>query len=112
MKLPNGEQAIIDERKVREYLLSPSHPVGRFKLKFFAGIGFGPESWRPFIAALAELAEKGEARIAEEGEFGQEYSASGLLTGPRGRAVSVVSVWIFELGSDKPRLVTVYPKEP
>jgi len=69
MKLPNGEQASIDERKVREYLLSPSHPVGRFKLKFFAGIGFGPDNWRPFIAALAELAEKGEARIAEEGEF-------------------------------------------
>ena len=61
---------------------------------------------------LAELAEKGEARIAEEGEFGRKYSVSGLLTGPRGRAVSVVSVWIFEHGSDKPRLVTVYPKEP
>ena len=44
MKLPNGEQAIIDERKVREYLLSPSHPVGRFKLKFFSGIGFGPDT--------------------------------------------------------------------
>ena len=112
MKLPNGEQAIIDERKVREYLLSPSHPVGRFKLKFFSGIGFGPDSWRPFIAALAELAEKGEARIAEEGEFGRKYSVSGLLMGPRGRAVNVVSVWIFEPGSDKPRLVTVYPKEP
>ena len=83
MKLPNGEQAIIDERKVREYLLSPSHPVGRFKLKFFAGIGFGPDNWRPFIAALAELAEKGEARIAEEGEFGQKYSVSGLLAGLR-----------------------------
>ena len=99
MKLPNGEQAIIDERKVREYLLSPSHPVGRFKLKFFAGIGFGSDSWRPFIAALAELAEKGEARIDEEGEYGRKYSVSGLLTGPRGRAVRVVSIWIFDAGS-------------
>ena len=112
MKLPNGEQAIIDERKVREYLLSPSHPVGRFGLKFFAGIGFGPDTWRPFIAALAELDEKGEARSAEEGEFGRKHSASGLLVGPRGRAVSVVSIWIVEPGSDRPRLVTVYPKEP
>lgn len=84
MKLPNGEQAIIDERRVREYLLSASHPVGRFKLKFFAGIGFGPDCWRPFIAALAELAEKGEARIAEGGECGRKYSVSGLLMGPRG----------------------------
>ena len=112
MKLPNGEHAIIDERKVREYLLSPSHPVGRFKLKFFAGIGFGPDSWRRFIVALAELAEKGEARIAEEGEFGRKYSVSGGLVGPRGRTVSVVSIWICEPGSDKPRLVTVYPREP
>ena len=29
MKLPNAQNAIVDERKVREYLLSPSHPVGR-----------------------------------------------------------------------------------
>jgi len=112
MKLPNGELAIIDERKIKEYLLSPSHPVGRFKLKFLAGIGFGPDRWRPFIAVLAELAENGEAKIAEEGEFGRKYEVSGLLAAPRGRAVSVVSVWIFEQGSDKPRLVTVYPEEP
>lgn len=35
MKLPNGQKAVVDERKVREYLLSASHPVGRFKARFF-----------------------------------------------------------------------------
>jgi hypothetical protein len=35
--LPNSERAIVDEAKVRDYLLSPSHPVGRFKAAFFSG---------------------------------------------------------------------------
>jgi len=40
MKLPNAERAVIDERKVREYLLSKSHPIGRFKATFLARAGF------------------------------------------------------------------------
>jgi hypothetical protein len=61
MKLPNAQKAIVDEKKVREYLLSPSHPVGRFKAKFFGSIGFPPEAWSPFLKALQRLAEEGEA---------------------------------------------------
>jgi hypothetical protein len=51
MKLPNAQNAVVDERKVREYLLSPSHPVGRFKAKFFGSIGFAPEGWSGFVTA-------------------------------------------------------------
>ena len=29
MKLPNGHRAIVEERKLREYVLNPAHPVGR-----------------------------------------------------------------------------------
>jgi hypothetical protein len=42
MKLPAAESAIIDEAKVREYLLSTEHPVGRFKARFFIGLGYSP----------------------------------------------------------------------
>jgi len=41
VKLPNADRVRIDERKVRGYLLSPSHPVGRFKARVFAALGFG-----------------------------------------------------------------------
>ena len=40
MKLPNKEHAFIPESKIKEYLLSDSHPTGRSKSKFFTMFGF------------------------------------------------------------------------
>jgi len=55
MKLPNSQKAVVDERKVREYLLSSSHPVGRLKATFFGSIGFHAEAWSGFVEALHAL---------------------------------------------------------
>jgi hypothetical protein len=38
MSLPNGERAIVDERKLREYCLSAVHPRGRHKARVFASV--------------------------------------------------------------------------
>ena len=43
--LPNADSAIVDEEKLRGYLLSPNHPVGRFKARFFFALGFSAEQW-------------------------------------------------------------------
>lgn len=110
MKLPNGDKAIIDERKIREYLLSTSHPVGRFKAKFFAGIGLGPEDWRSLAAAMIQIAMDGEARLVEQNQHGRKFLVVGTLAGAGGRSAEVVSVWIVRSGDDIPRLVTVYPR--
>jgi len=40
VRLPNGDRAVVDDAKVRDYLLSPTHPVGRFKSVFFMALGF------------------------------------------------------------------------
>jgi hypothetical protein len=45
VKLPQADRAVVDERKVREYLLSRAHPIGRFKAAFFARAGFEAENW-------------------------------------------------------------------
>ena len=34
MKLPNADKAIISSEKLRDYILSPIHPIGRFKAAF------------------------------------------------------------------------------
>jgi hypothetical protein len=39
VRLPGGERAIIDPEKLRDYVLSRAHPVGRFKAAFFASLG-------------------------------------------------------------------------
>ena len=110
MKLPSAEKAIVDERKVREYLLSASHPVGRFKAKYFASIGFAPEAWPGFVSALQRLAREGDAQLAEESDFGRKYVVRGQIGGPGARPAEVDSVWIIRAGDDTPRLVTVYPR--
>ena len=40
MKLPSADRVQIDDRKIREYLLSRTHAVGSFKARFFAAVGF------------------------------------------------------------------------
>jgi len=35
MKLPNRERAILPRERIRDYLLSDSHPDGRHKAAFF-----------------------------------------------------------------------------
>ena len=110
MKLPNHDRAVVDERKIREYLVSPSHPVGRFKAKFLAGIGFGPENWQVLAAAILGLVATSDAQLLIESEYGRKYLVPGVLTGPHGRSAEVASVWIIRSGDDVPRLVTVYPR--
>jgi hypothetical protein len=40
MKLPNGEHAVVDSAKLREYCLNPHHARGRHKARVFASIAF------------------------------------------------------------------------
>ncbi len=110
MKLPSGDRAEIDERKLREYLLSPSHPVGRFKAAFFARVGFTSNNWRDLESELRRLAIEADAEPAQPSVFGRKYLTLGTLAGPGGAAAPVVVVWIIPAGRDTPRLVTVYPR--
>jgi hypothetical protein len=50
--LPNAEHAEIDAAKLRHYLLSRTHPVGRFKARFFTALGFSAEQYPLLDTAL------------------------------------------------------------
>ena len=110
MKLPNAEQAVVDERKVREYLLSKSHPIGRFKAAFFARAGFDASNAADLSSAILRLARTGEATPGETSKYGQKYSISGILRGPSGIALEVTTIWILPAPEASPRLVTVFPR--
>jgi hypothetical protein len=45
MRLPNAEKAVIERRKLTEYLLSETHPAGRFKAQFFKNLGSSEPMW-------------------------------------------------------------------
>lgn len=45
MELPKPQGAVVDVEKVRDYLLSPTHPIGRLKAAFFTGLGYRETDW-------------------------------------------------------------------
>jgi hypothetical protein len=110
VKLPAADRAVVDERKVREYLLSHSHPIGRFKAAFFARAGFRAENWHEFASAVRDLALRGDAVRGEPSEYGSKYLISGTIMGPQGIKLEVTAVWLIPTAVDVPRLVTVFPR--
>ena len=107
--LPNAARAIVSERKLKEYLLSQTHPDGRGKAKFFAAHGFSAEHWQVLAEALKSHAAAHPVAGEEETVFGVRYVVDGKLLAPDGRSPRVRSVWFIDVGSDNPRLVTAYP---
>jgi hypothetical protein len=108
MRLPFGEQAVVPEAKIVDYLLSETHPIGRGKSAFFARLGFRrdqPELLRRALARLALSADMEEVTFA----FGRKYVGAGWLTGPTDARARVVTVWVLREGLPPPILVTAYP---
>jgi hypothetical protein len=111
VNIPNADRAIVEAEKVRDYLLSPTHPVGRFKAPFFARLGYAQANWRELQRDLARLALSASAAPGHASRFGTKYEVSAILPGPSGRSATVVTIWMVRTGDDIPRLVTAYPGE-
>ena len=111
MKLPAAERAIIAPAKIRDYLHSTSHPVGRFKAPFFASLGYTHGNWRRLEEDLLGLAVSGDAELGKGSSYGQKYEIRGILNGPSGRSAGVLTVWIVLFGCDIPQFVTAFPGE-
>ncbi|MGH2812866.1 MAG: DUF6883 domain-containing protein [Actinomycetota bacterium] len=41
--------------------------------------------------------------------YGTKYVLEGMLNTPIGRQIRVETIWVIEIESDRPRLVTAYP---
>jgi len=111
MKLPSAERAAIAPAKIRDYLLSTSHPVGRFKAPFFASLGYTSVNWLRLDKDLRDLAVSGDAELGKDSPYGQKYEIRGTLRGPSGRFAEVLTVWIILFGGDVPQFVTAFPGE-
>ena len=109
MRVPNRDRAIVDTRKLREYLLSPTHPVGRFKAHYFATLGYEVTEWQALEADLRATLESNAVR-AVAGEFGTKCVGRSNITGRNGTHARLITVWIIPMGEEIPRLVTAYPE--
>lgn len=109
MKLPNADQAIVDRRKIMDYLLSRRHPDGRSKAAFFFAFGFRRTRWETLAEALRAHARSGTVTGLTESAYGVRYSVDGVVETPDGRNPHVRTVWVVASGDDDPRLVTAHP---
>ena len=110
MCLPNADRAVIDTAKVRDYLLSEVHPVGRFKAAFFNALGYSTDRWEVLRNDLLALARTAPAATEKSSQFGRVFEVDGILTAPSGRSVDVRTAWIVRTTEDSPRFVTAFPR--
>lgn len=130
-KLPNRKAAVVEEVKMRDYLLNLDHPKGWGKAKFFIAQGFHKDYLGQFRSMLLNHAEDNPVIKVEttkyitkyiiEGpaKFAREKVLSSYTEGPNKRKVEevgfeiieikIVTVWGIGYNSNVPKLVTAYP---
>jgi len=109
LKLPNAEKAVISPEKLRDYLLSLSHPIGRFKAVFFKKLGYSSENWKLLERDLRNLILSRDVTSILETEYGKKFVVQGDITSPENKTVRIVTVWVILKGEDTPRFITAYP---
>jgi hypothetical protein len=97
--------------KLHGYLLSTSHPIGRFKAAFFARLGYTSINWQAFDRALREQHLTKAARLMETTRHGRKFEIRAILKGPSGQSAVVLSAWMIRTADSVPRFVTAYPGE-
>ena len=107
--LPNGESAIIDIRKLRDYCLNPEHKDGKHKARLFSSIlGMTADNAEELRQILLEIVKIHEVKLGRQDEFGQRYTLDFEISW-QNREATLRSGWIIETGSEIPRLTTCYP---
>ena len=109
MKLPFREHAFVPDAKLVDYLLSPTHPIGKSKAQFFAAFGFDAANVADLERQLITIAQTQDLYKVISSFYGEKYVIQGILQALDGRQAIIETVWIIELGEDRPRFVTAYP---
>ncbi len=107
-RLPRGDEAILDIRKIEDYCLSPSHPRGRHKARVFRealGIQRSDGPWLRDI--LLEAARSGEASPIATDPWGTHWRLDATI-GRQGKSAVVRTIWIMRTGESEPRFVTCW----
>lgn len=110
MPIPDASRAVVEDAKVREYLLNLGHPDGGSKARWFHSLGYNLENWHDLATDLLIVARECRDFDTETTQFGVKYRAWGAVGRPGYRPGLVMTVWIVE-DDESPRLVTAYPND-
>ena len=108
MKLPVGDDAIVDIAKLRDYCLDPQHPRGRHKARVFAAtLGLAQTDAEYLREGLLRAAREADALVGQSDEYGDRYIVDFELNRGTRRAV-VRSAWIVLRDERAPRLTSCF----
>jgi hypothetical protein len=111
-RLPNGEEAILDIRKIEDYCLSPSHPRGRHKARVFRealGLQRSDGAWlRDILLEAARSSEASPIAIDDIDDPWGVYWRLDLTVRRQGKSAVVRTIWIVRTGESEPRFVTCW----
>ena len=105
MKLPAN--TTIARKKVNEYLLR--HRIEDDKSGFLALAGYTLGNADRLLNDLRTQLLPRDAELFDETEYGPKYRIRGTLTGPNGRSLRVVSIWMKEDATGDTKFVTLRP---
>ena len=107
MKLPNGDRAVVDIRKLEEYCLNPQHLRGRNKARVFAAVGLQYSDAEALRMKLLSAAADNDTLPGSPSPFGARYIIDFDLEW-KNRLIRVRSTWIIRTGEALPRLTSCY----
>jgi hypothetical protein len=108
MKLPGGEEAVVDVAKLRDYCLSTDHVRGRHKARVFAAVlGLTSADSEFLRRELLRAAQEEDAVASDIDEYGARYTIDVKLSGG-GRCAVVRTTWIVLKDETIPRLTSCY----
>ncbi len=105
MKLP--PDTIIATTKLDEYLLR--HRDEDDKSGFLALAGYTLENVDRLLNDLRTQLLPLDAEFFDQTEYGAKYQIRGTLTGPNGRVLPIVSIWMKEDATGKAKFVILFP---
>ena len=108
MRIPNAENAFIDDRKLIDYCLSESHPIGKHKARIFkSALNYAMADFEELKNAILKEVARNTAVLAGSNDYGTLYVVDVVLTNPPKRA-KVRTSWIVRIQEDFPRLTSCY----
>ena len=106
--LKNAENAIIEPDKFTEYYFNPHSSRGKHKARAFeSALGFSLDNYRELIKAIRRGIVIEPAYHVETTPYGVAWRVDLPINGPTGSAI-VRTGWIYDRGSDVPRLTTAF----
>jgi hypothetical protein len=103
MKIP--QTAKIYEDKFTKYLLIKREFDD--KSKFLQSVGFKLEKYYILIEELKNLI--GHEEAVKENMYGIFYSVTGSLSGPSGKKLHVVTIWMYKNEDEEYHFITLRP---